>query len=88
VAVRLEKPTRAQPSVNVSRLERTLAQGETAVVPGKVLASGQLTKPVTVAAWGFSEGAKAKIAAAGGKALSIGELVQQNPAGAKVRIIG
>jgi large subunit ribosomal protein L18e len=88
VAQRLAKPTREQPAVNLSRLERHLAQGDTAVVPGKVLAAGQLTKAVTVAAWAFSGPARQKIQAAGGKALSIPELAQENPQGAKVRIIG
>jgi large subunit ribosomal protein L18e len=88
VALRLEKPTRQQATVNLSTLERALAKGETAVVAGKVLSAGTLTKPVTVAAWGFSSGARMKIEAAGGSCLSIPELAQKNPSGSKVRIIG
>lgn len=88
VAVRLEKPTRRQATVNLSTLERSLQKGETAIVAGKVLSAGSITKPVTVAAWGFSDAARAKIAAAGGSALSIAELAQKNPSGSKVRILG
>lgn len=88
VAQRLEKPTRRQAAVNLSRLERNLAAKDTAVVPGKVLSSGTLTKPVTLAALSFSEGARAKVTQAGGTCLTIAELAKQNPQGARVRIIG
>ncbi|HEV8359267.1 MAG TPA: 50S ribosomal protein L18e [Candidatus Thermoplasmatota archaeon] len=88
VAVRLAKPTRQHAAVNLSRLERNLAQGETALVPGKVLAAGAITKPVTIAAWAFSEGARAKVQEAGGHCLTIPELAAKNPKGSKVRIIG
>lgn len=88
IAVRLGGPTRRQAAVNVSELERHLAAQEVAVVPGKVLAAGGLTKPVTVAAFAFSGGARAKIQGAGGQCLSIQELAQQNPKGSNVRIIG
>jgi large subunit ribosomal protein L18e len=42
---------------------------------------------VTVAAIGFSSRAKEKIEAAGGKALSISDLMDENPKGSKVRIL-
>lgn len=88
VAQRLSGPTRGQAAVNVSTLERNLAPKDVAVVPGKLLAAGSLTKPVTVAAWAFSEGARSKVTKAGGKCLTIRELAQQSPKGTKVRIIG
>lgn len=40
--------------------------------PLKVLAAGELTRAVTVSAHGFSASAKAKIEAAGGKAVVLG----------------
>lgn len=88
VALRLEGPTRAHAAVNLSTLERTLAAKDVALVPGKLLAAGAITKPVTVAAYAFSAGARTKIKTAGGTCLTIPELAQQNPKGTKVRIIG
>jgi large subunit ribosomal protein L18e len=88
VAQRLAGPTREQAAVNLSTLERHLAKSEVAVVPGKVLAAGTLTKPVTVAAYAFSEGARSKVTKAGGQCLTLAELAQKNPSGSKVRIIG
>jgi len=57
------------------------------VVPGKLLGAGALDHAVTVAAFGASEKAKEKLAAAKAKYLSIPELVEKNPKGANIKII-
>jgi len=57
-------------------------------VPGVLLASGELTVPVTVAAYRASVAARRKVEAAGGRALSLLELAVQNPKGRGVRILG
>lgn len=84
----LKKPARQQRLVNVYKIEKYAQQGETIVVPGKVLSVGELSKKVDVAALTFSTEARRKIEAAKGKALSIGELFHQNPEGKNVRILG
>ena len=43
---------------------------------------------IEVAAWKFSKTAREKIEKAGGKCYSIRELVEKNPKGSNVRIIG
>jgi large subunit ribosomal protein L18e len=78
------RPTRIRRQVNISSINKNLKKGEIALVPGKVLGDGQINKDITVAAWRFSAEAKAKI----GKAISIEQLVKENPKGSKVRIIG
>jgi len=88
LAERLEKPTRKRIEVNVGRINRYAREGETIVVPGVVLGGGELEKKVTVFAWRFSSKAKEKIEKAGGKAGSIGELIEINPKGSNVRIMG
>ncbi|MGB0652206.1 MAG: 50S ribosomal protein L18e [Thermoplasmatota archaeon] len=88
IALRLEKPSRNWAQVNVSKLEAYLRDGENAVVPGKLLGAGDLTKPVTVIAYNASSSAKAKIAAAGGKVLTMQEGVAAFPKGEKCRILG
>ncbi len=57
------------------------------MVPGKVLGTGSLTHPVTVAAFDASDNAKEKLKAAKAKYLSIPELVAKNPKGTNVKII-
>jgi large subunit ribosomal protein L18e len=58
------------------------------VVPGKVLGAGRIDHPVHVAAFTFSEQARSKILRAKGKCLSILELMEKNPKGTNVKIIG
>ena len=88
IAERLAKPLRNYAEVNVGKIDRYLRENEIAVVPGKVLGSGEITKPVTVAAWRFSESARRKIESAGGRVLSIWDLIRENPSGKNVRIMG
>ncbi len=88
VAERLEKPLRNWPEVNLSRIEKNLGDNETALIPGKVLSPGALTKKASIAAWSFSESAREKIKKAGGKTLSIDELMKHNPKGKNIRILG
>lgn len=89
VAVELEKPRRARRKVNLYRINKYTRDNEIALVPGKVLSLGELTKKITVAAYQFSDTAKEKINHAG-KAISIKELVEKNPnpKGKRIRIIG
>ena len=87
IAVDLEKPTRIRRMINVYKIDRYAKEGEIIIVPGKVLGDGELTKKVTVAAYQFSDSARDKISK-NGKALTIAELMKENPKGAKVRILG
>jgi large subunit ribosomal protein L18e len=83
----LEKSTRARRLVNIYKIDKYAKENETIVVPGKVLGSGVLTKKVTIAAYTFSDSAYKKIGEKG-SAISILELLKNNPAGKKVRILG
>lgn len=87
VASDLEKPTRRRRIVNVYKIEKYAKDNEIVVVPGKVLGTGDLNKKVTVAAYTFSEEAYKKISEKG-SAISIKELVEKNPDGKKIRLLG
>ena len=87
IATELEKPTRIRRVVNLSRINKYCKDKETIIVPGKVLASGELDKKLTIAAFSFSDQALEKINGKS-KAITIGELIKENPQGKKVRIIG
>ncbi|MEM3012821.1 MAG: 50S ribosomal protein L18e [Candidatus Hadarchaeales archaeon] len=87
LAERLSGPRRSRAEVNLSHLNRCAGEGETVVVPGKVLAAGRLTKPLRVAAFGFSGTARRKILSAGGEVLSLAQLLEQNPEGKNLRIV-
>ncbi|MBO4357057.1 MAG: 50S ribosomal protein L18e [Candidatus Methanomethylophilaceae archaeon] len=87
IALRLEKPKKNWAEANLSKLERYAKDGETIVVPGKVLAAGSISKKITVAAFSFSDAAAKAIVAAGGKTMTFEELAKENPKGTGVRIM-
>jgi large subunit ribosomal protein L18e len=84
IALELERPSRQRRSVNLYHIDKHVEDGDVIVVPGKVLATGELKKHVKIAAWSFSEQAANKIK----DAISIHELLKENPKGKNVRIIG
>lgn len=88
IALRLERPSRNYPEVNLSRINRHTKEKDVILVPGKVLGAGELNHQLTVAALSFSGSAKNKITAAGGSCLTIEELMDKNPGGSRVRIMG
>jgi large subunit ribosomal protein L18e len=86
VAERLVRPRHQSRPVNVGHLARLAPAHATVVVPGKLLAQGEISEPLTVAAFHFSASARAKIHAAGGTAITIAELLKAKPDGSGVRI--
>jgi large subunit ribosomal protein L18e len=87
VAKRLEKPNTSWAEVNLRKVAENSQKGATVLICGKLLGDGEITQPVTVAAYSFSESARKKIKSSGGKSISIPELVKMNPKGTGVRII-
>lgn len=88
VASDLEKPVKRARVVNLSRINRFSNENDVILVPGKVLAAGNIEKKVTVAAFRFSGEAIRKIQKAGGKTMTIPALVNENPKGKDIKIIG
>jgi len=84
----ITKPARQRRVANLYKISKFAKEGETIVVPGKVLSVGEIDKKINVAALSFSAAAKKKIIDANGKVLTIKELLESNPDGKKVRIIG
>ncbi len=88
IASDLQKPTRKRRIVNLSRINRYAKENDTIVVPGKVLANGELDHKLTIAAYTFSGEALKKIKESGCIAMNIPELLEKNPKANKIRIIG
>jgi len=87
IAKRLASSRKNYAEVNVSKIQKYTESGDTVLVPGKVLGSGNILKSVNVAALSFSDSARRKIEESGGKCFSIKELVEVNPKGTGVKII-
>jgi large subunit ribosomal protein L18e len=88
LAKHLTRSKRSRISVNLSRLNRYTKEGETVVVPGKVLGSGKTEHALNVAAFSFSDTAQSKIQNAKGSCLSIRDLMKKNPSGTNVKVMG
>ena len=82
VAGIISRPKRKAVIVNLSKIDKYSNDGDTVIVPGKVLSSGQLTKKVTIAAVSASESTKQHV-----KILKIEDIVKKNPKGEGLRII-
>jgi large subunit ribosomal protein L18e len=87
LAEELERSKRNRVAVNLSTIERHTGEGEIVAVPGKVLASGILTHPVTVAAFDFSGLAKQKILSSKGEVKSLTQLLTEGVDASKVKIL-
>lgn len=87
VASKLERPTRSQAEVSLAKINRFADEDETVVIPGKVLANGIIDHKVKVAAFKFSNTARAEIEKVGGECISIRDLIEINPKGSNVKIL-
>ncbi len=87
VADQLAQPRSQRAAVNLSSINRNTKRADTIIVPGKILGTGSLTHPITVAAFSVSEKAKAKLDAIKAKYVTIPELVERNPKGSNIKII-
>ncbi len=87
VAKYLAKTQPQRTSVNLSKINRYSQKNETVIIPGKILGSGKLDHPTTIAAFSISKKATEKIKAVKAKYLTIQELIEKNPKGKKIKII-
>lgn len=82
----LSRSNRDRATVNISKIERVADDGDTVLVPGKVLGSGRLTTDVDVAALQFSDGAREAVDEQG-TTYYLQELLDDNPSGDEVRLV-
>ncbi|HIE33967.1 MAG TPA: 50S ribosomal protein L18e [Candidatus Altiarchaeales archaeon] len=88
ISYELSKSRRNRRSVNLWKLNKYTKRGETVIIPGKLLGNGKLEHKLNIAAFKFSKSAMKKIKEAGGKIMTIKELMKKNPRGSDIRIIG
>ena len=78
----ISKPKRKSVAVNLSKISRYSSDGDTVIVPGKVLSSGELNHKITIAAVSASLEARKKA-----KIISIEEIVKKNPKGEGLKVV-
>ncbi len=84
LAKELSKSRRRLSVVNLSKLSKLTKPGESIIVPGKVLGTGNLVHKLTVIGFQFSKTAKEKLK---GQCMTIEELLSKNTLPKSLRII-
>jgi large subunit ribosomal protein L18e len=79
VAVLLSYPKRKQINKNLDEIDKISKEGDTIIVPGKVLANGNVSKKIRIAAIAFSGQAKEKLKSKKCEIVSIKEEIKINP---------
>lgn len=83
----LDRSKRSRVAMNLSKINRHTVEGDVVAVPGKVLSSGSLSHPVTIAAFSFSKDARKKIALADSHAISLLDLIEEGVEPSKIKIL-
>lgn len=87
VSEELSKVRKNRRVVNLWKINKFTKEGDVVVVPGNVLAHGELDHKVTIAAFKFSDKAKEKIEKTG-RVVSILDIIKENKKGSNIKIIG
>ncbi len=83
-----ERSRRRRRVINLYKLERLTKEGDVVYVPGKVLGTGEINHPITIAAFSFSKTAYEKLLNSGSTILTTQEFAEKYPRGSGVKIIG
>ena len=87
LAQKLAGPTRQHVSINLDNLDRQAKEGDTIVVAGKILSTGEVTKRFKVCAVSFSHAALEKLKGAKVETVSILEEIKKNPKAEGIKLI-
>ena len=87
IASLLSSPRSRKISVNLDKIDRESREGDTIVVPGKVLSQGEISKKIRVVALNFSEEAEKKLKDKKCELVRILKEIKINPNANGVKII-
>ncbi|WP_316505992.1 50S ribosomal protein L18e [Nitrosopumilus sp.] len=82
------KPSIARRNINLNRVGQLTKESDTVVFPGKVLGTGNVPHKITLCSFSISNSAANKIIENGGKIISYSNLIEQNPTGKGVVLLG
>ena len=83
-----QKPSIARRDINLNRIGQLTKENDTVVFPGKVLGTGSVPHKITLCSFSISNSAADKIISNGGKIISYSDLIEQNPTGKGVVLLG
>lgn len=74
-------------SVNLDKIDEEAEDGETVLIPGKILSQGDINKKIKIIALAFSEAAREKLSKAKKEFSTIEEEIKKNPDAKGIRIM-
>ncbi len=86
VAGILSGPRRTRIAINLDEIEALTSEGDSVVIPGKILSQGEISKKIAVIAFAFSEKTREKLLKTKSHAISILEEIKKNPDAKGLRI--
>jgi large subunit ribosomal protein L18e len=84
----VQSPSSAKKVVNLTKLNDVTKENDVIIVPGKILATGNLGHKITLCSFSISNSAAQKVIESGGKIINFSELIEQFPTGKGVNVIG
>ncbi len=87
LAQKIASSTRTHAAINLGQLDKNTKEGDTVVVPGKVLGTGEVTKRFRVCALSFSQVALEKLKAAKVETVTILEEIKKNVKAEGIKIV-
>lgn len=82
------KPSVARRDINLYKIGQLTKENDIVVFPGKVLGTGNVPHKITLCSFSISSSAASKIIENGGKVISYTELIEKNPTGKGVVLLG
>jgi len=82
------KPTIARRDLNLNKIAQLTKENDIVVFPGKVLGTGNISHKIILFSFSISNSAATKITEKGGKLISHSELIEKNPTGKGVVLLG
>lgn len=87
VAGILSGPRRKSIDFNLQEINKNAKEGESILIPGKVLSQGEVDKKIRIVALGFSGKAKEKLSKSKNEVVTIIEEIKKNPGAKDLRIM-
>ncbi|MGA2130378.1 MAG: 50S ribosomal protein L18e [Candidatus Pacearchaeota archaeon] len=88
VAGILSGPRRNHVAVNLDEIEKNTKEGDSIVIPGKVLSQGEISKKIAIIAFNFSEKTREKLLKTKSQAVNMAEEIRKNPEAKGLKFIG
>ena len=87
IANMVSGPRRRQASLNLSQIDKETKEGDTVIIPGKVLSGGKVSKKIRIAALYFSKSAEKKLKEKKCEVVKIKDEIKINPGAKGLKVL-